>query len=233
MHAILFALPGPAALIERVEFHYAARQVGVGLAVDLEAEARAADPGNAALPFSRRPFQLAGLGVAAFAEHIADRSGDALADIDPGVHGGVIAPAAARRPIRRAARRPVAGWPFPADGACRRSRFRGRPPRRRRLHKLAAEGADFGVGEAVGGTHKCGRCAPGEPAGRYRVPGDRYGLFMAAHEWASARPYNGLIGRLGEGYPRRCRPRGLMILIGTGEMLGHPTMPRGCCLCEK
>src|SRR5271163_582232 len=92
MHAILFAYPGLAALVERVKFHDAACQVGVGLAGDLEAEAGPAKPCDAALPFGRWASPLAGFRVVAFFKDIADGSADAFADIEARCHGGMIAP---------------------------------------------------------------------------------------------------------------------------------------------
>src|SRR5882672_2323498 len=88
MHAILFALPGRAALVECVKFHDAARQIGVGPGVDLKTKARAADPIDPALLAGGKLFQLAGFRVTALPEDIEHGSGRAFADIDPGYHSG-------------------------------------------------------------------------------------------------------------------------------------------------
>ena len=125
MHAILLALLGAAFLIERVEFHHAARQVGVVAGFDLEAEAGAADPVNPPLAFRGRAFQLAGLRVAAFAERIAHGSRDALPGFEAGDHGLIALCGFARRLIRLPVR---PGRPLPAfpAGRCRsRERFPG------------------------------------------------------------------------------------------------------------
>src|ERR1700734_2931284 len=92
MHAILNALLGRAGLIERVEFHHAPRQVGVGPGLDVEAKAGAADPGNPArLPWGQLD-RLAGDQVVAFAEHVAHGSGDALSYFRGRNHSGLFMP---------------------------------------------------------------------------------------------------------------------------------------------
>src|SRR5271170_3197469 len=106
MHAILFAYPGLAALVERQEFHFPACQVGVGLARDLEAEAGPAKPCDAALPFGRWASPLAGFRVVAFFEDIADGSANAFADIDARRHGGMIAPCRSSSSVPSAGSRP-------------------------------------------------------------------------------------------------------------------------------
>src|SRR5271170_2419648 len=106
MHAILFAYPGLAALVERQEFHFPACQFGVGLAGDLVAEAGPAKPFDAALPFGRWASPLAGFRVVAFLEDIADGSADAFADIEARGHGGMIAPRRSSSSVPSAGSRP-------------------------------------------------------------------------------------------------------------------------------
>ena len=86
VHAILLALLGAAFLIERVEFHHAPREIRVGRVHDVETEACAAHPCNAALLAGYECFQLAGFVIAAFAEDIAHGAGDTLAGLEPRCH---------------------------------------------------------------------------------------------------------------------------------------------------
>jgi hypothetical protein len=79
VQAIIFALLGAALLVERVKLHHAARQVGIGRVRDVETEAGAAHPCDPALRAGGQLFQFAGLVIAPLPEHIAHRSGDALA----------------------------------------------------------------------------------------------------------------------------------------------------------
>ena len=71
---------GAADLVLGVELHDAAGKFGVIAGLDLEAETEAAEPVDARrLPVGEK-MQLAGLRVSAFAENVANRTGDALAN---------------------------------------------------------------------------------------------------------------------------------------------------------
>ena len=86
VHAILDAAFGPARLVDGIEFHDPARQVGVLAALDLEAEIHAADPFDPTAVAGGLPAGFQSSRVASLPQRIADRAGDAAADLDAGDH---------------------------------------------------------------------------------------------------------------------------------------------------
>src|SRR4051794_31261675 len=82
MDAILYAPTGGAVLIERVEFHDAAGQIGIRLRLDGKAEAGPTDPVNPSFLVGRQLFGIASEGVAPFAEDIPYRACHTAPDLN-------------------------------------------------------------------------------------------------------------------------------------------------------
>ena len=145
---VFLAALGPAALIGRREFHHSARELGVFAALDFEAEALPADPGDPAL--------LAWLPIIAvappLAEDVAHGPADALPLADIGQHQ-VVATIRFKAVFRSAiaSRNACSSGRQPDMLACLASWFRLLPTRPNSPSKAVASSSRGRVGELSAG----------------------------------------------------------------------------------